>query len=281
MHLASLILTILLASLGFASPLTLSKGKNNKVEALQVRDDPVERQWTISEVSRQRSDNNTLCKWHIHLTDTTPTSTSTSSSSASAPSVAVVPIFAAFTCDFEISVPDGQDCGLLKFSAPTCSSSSGNKKSKSFIVNGGHSDLGFIVMVVQDEDEDLRAYFGFDDWALDDGFEIPPQTSTVMTSTSDVSIGDAVSEVATAASSDGHGHGLVTAAKKKRDDPDSAPVPTAVADDHDMITVRDMSRRKWFLAPLPSLHLIPVFDIRVMRSRVMLYRVKRKGNEDK
>jgi len=133
---------------------------------------------------------------------------------------------------------------MLEFSAPICSGnssgSSGNKKPSSFTVNGGHSELGFVVMVVQDEDEDLRAYFGFDDWALDDGFEIPPQTSSVMSSSS-----SSGSEVAAARSDD---HVLMTAAKK-RDVSDSAPAPVpapvpAPADDHDMITVRDMSRRK-------------------------------------
>ncbi|KAI0377933.1 hypothetical protein F5Y04DRAFT_168083 [Hypomontagnella monticulosa] len=111
-----------------------------------------ERQWTVSDARRSKSNSNTVCTWHFTVAD-----------SGSAGDVNT------FNCDFKAQSVSGTDCGASSFDAPC----SGNA---AFHINGGHSDQGFIVMVLSNRNQDSKAYFGFSDTALDTAQPIPKQT---------------------------------------------------------------------------------------------------------
>ncbi|KAI0392658.1 hypothetical protein F5Y17DRAFT_477533 [Xylariaceae sp. FL0594] len=279
MYLSSLlsVLALAFASVGIASPLAGKGESNAKLEArvkpvhIEPRDGApsVRKTWTISEVTRQSSGDNTVCKWHIHLSDSTPSSASLAKTTSKVTNLAdtatPVPLpkpvsnndddagtFMNFSCDFAVTVPEGKDCRMEEFTGPTCltvtTTSNDDKDSevedveRMFRANAGHSEMGFVVMVVTDEDEGLRAYFGFDDSALDAGFAIPPQTSVVMTSIFDPPDDDTAAVDDKASKGD---EGDI----KKRDDPPSFPPFTGITtidddgrDVNNTITIRDMSR---------------------------------------
>ncbi|KAI0471778.1 hypothetical protein GGR56DRAFT_677654 [Xylariaceae sp. FL0804] len=121
-------------------------------------------EWTISDAARVKSADNATCAWHLVLTPDSPPSTTTSSAAPSSSSQS-----SSYPCDFVVAAPAaGGDCGLATLPATACS---GNP---AFDVALGHSDLGFVVMVVSRNGE--QAYAGFADAALDAGAPIAPQT---------------------------------------------------------------------------------------------------------
>ncbi|KAI1138640.1 hypothetical protein F5Y05DRAFT_45564 [Hypoxylon sp. FL0543] len=117
-------------------------------------------EWTVSNASRKRSQINTLCTWHFTVTDNTSGGHTNN----------------VFDCDFNVTAQPGADCGLTSFQ-DYCS---GNE---AFTVNGGHSELGFVVVVLADTVQKSQAFFGFGDDALDSGSEIVQQTKPVYAQT--------------------------------------------------------------------------------------------------
>ncbi|KAI1327815.1 hypothetical protein F5Y16DRAFT_420719 [Xylariaceae sp. FL0255] len=144
--------------------------------------------WTISNATRQRQNNNTLCVWSMVITDVTSITSDisgTSSMSKSSSGSHYRPLThsstnasttTAVTCEFQIVAPDGEDCGSRSFEDVHCK----EPTNTSFRMNGGHSEQGFIVMVLVDDDTHNSAFFGFSDAALDSGAVIPPQTISVL-----------------------------------------------------------------------------------------------------
>jgi hypothetical protein len=113
--------------------------------------------------------NNQQCAWYMTISSST---TSSSSPPASAPSNGTTTTDDMnFYCDFFVQTPEGQDCGLKTFRDARC------RNNPAFRISGGHSSQGFMVVVVQNVEEHLQAYFGYDDAALDAPAPIPPQTS--------------------------------------------------------------------------------------------------------
>ncbi|OTA90247.1 hypothetical protein M434DRAFT_372068 [Hypoxylon sp. CO27-5] len=114
------------------------------------------REWTVSNASRAKSQNNTLCNWHFTVTD----------------SNLGVDTSNIFDCNFNVTAQPGSDCGLTSFQ-DYCSGD------ESFTANGGHSDLGFVVIVLENRAQKSQAFFGFSDGALDTASEIPQQTKPI------------------------------------------------------------------------------------------------------
>ncbi|KAL7625227.1 hypothetical protein AAE478_004442 [Parahypoxylon ruwenzoriense] len=108
--------------------------------------------WTVSDALRTSSVGNQTCYWRFLISqseappDTPPT-----------------------LCEFFVEATGGQSCDLVSFTGVPCH---GTEK---YSVNAGHSELGFIVMVLHDVEEDAEAYFGFDDQSLSNGTHIPEQ----------------------------------------------------------------------------------------------------------
>ncbi|KAI0834651.1 hypothetical protein F5Y06DRAFT_153524 [Hypoxylon sp. FL0890] len=115
-------------------------------------------EWTVSNASRTKSQGNTLCTWHFTVAESTSGGHTNS----------------IFNCDFNVTAQPGADCGLTSFQ-DYCS---GNE---SFTVNGGHSELGFVVAVLKNRVQKSQAFFGFSDDALDSGSEISQQTKPIYT----------------------------------------------------------------------------------------------------
>lgn len=113
-------------------------------------------EWIVSNAGRTKSNSDTLCTWHFTVTDTTSGGHTNST----------------FDCNFNVTAQPGADCGLTSFQ-DYCS---GNE---SFTVGGGHSELGFVVIVLENKDQKSQAFFGFSDGALDTGAEISQQSSTL------------------------------------------------------------------------------------------------------
>ncbi|KAI2463772.1 hypothetical protein F4781DRAFT_415446 [Annulohypoxylon bovei var. microspora] len=111
---------------------------------------------TVSDARRTKLRNNTLCYWHFTVTN----------SSLEADTIDI------FSCDFNVRAVDGADCGVASFQ----DSCSGNS---SFTVNGGHSDKGFVVIVLVDKAQGSQAYFAFSDGALDTASNISQQTKPI------------------------------------------------------------------------------------------------------
>ncbi|KAI1505622.1 hypothetical protein F5X99DRAFT_428741 [Biscogniauxia marginata] len=114
--------------------------------------------WTVSEVHRSKWLDNTLCAWHMVVG--APTSPD------------VTPPPAPYVCDFDVISPAGEDCGLHPLSSHNCTGD------RALSIGGGHSDQGFVVMVLVDADEGFQAYFGFSDADLDAAADIPAQTAS-------------------------------------------------------------------------------------------------------
>ncbi|KAI2608913.1 uncharacterized protein GGS25DRAFT_295106 [Hypoxylon fragiforme] len=138
--------------LGF--PLALSGLATSSVP---VSAQSTKEEWTVSDARRTKSNSNTLCAWSFTVD---PSSGKHADSS--------------FQCSFNVTTSSGGDCGLVSFAEDSCS---GNG---SFAVDGGHSDFGFVVMVLVNPDQRSQAYFGFSDDALDTGSDIPKQTKSVI-----------------------------------------------------------------------------------------------------
>ncbi|KAI1376593.1 hypothetical protein F4677DRAFT_445389 [Hypoxylon crocopeplum] len=110
-------------------------------------------EWTVFDARRTKSQDNKFCAWQFALVDSSPEANAS----------------IAFQCDFDVTTPSGEDCGLGSFSNNSCS---GNE---AFSINGGHSDLGFVVMLLIHLDQRSQAWYGFADSALDSGSVIPQQ----------------------------------------------------------------------------------------------------------
>ncbi|KAI1799961.1 hypothetical protein F4811DRAFT_567508 [Daldinia bambusicola] len=108
--------------------------------------------WTLSNASRTRSAGNETCDWKFVLSqseappDTPPT-----------------------VCRFTVDADNGHNCDTVTFSGAACNGT------ERYSVNGGHAPEGWIVMVLLDIEENVEAYFGFDDKALNAGAHIPEQ----------------------------------------------------------------------------------------------------------
>ncbi|KAI2606535.1 hypothetical protein GGR54DRAFT_644150 [Hypoxylon sp. NC1633] len=118
-------------------------------------------EWTVSDARRTKSQSNTTCTWHIAVTDSglgqNPNTT--------------------FQCDFKTTASPGQDCGYSTISQKPCT---GNT---SFMINGLHQNLGFVMMTLTADIAD-KSYLSENMYALldadlDTGFVIPPQSQPV------------------------------------------------------------------------------------------------------
>ncbi|KAI0532426.1 hypothetical protein GGR58DRAFT_180403 [Xylaria digitata] len=157
MHFIPVIISALLWSLATAIPVQSVRAA---VPAT------VHKHWTVDGVVRQRFNQYTTCKWHLEIQQfvvSTPDN-GTASTSASDP----------VSCDFLVQAHTGHDCGFESFGPTKC-----NVANHGFYVNGGHNENGFVVMVVENVDDNTQAYFGFLDSALNAGAAIPAQTSPV------------------------------------------------------------------------------------------------------
>ncbi|KAI1113751.1 hypothetical protein F5Y14DRAFT_462231 [Nemania sp. NC0429] len=139
------------------------------------------RKWTLSNLTRKRSNKSTTCRWRFKVTDTTP-----------APSPLLIPGTVSATadgdgdgdggnlppvrCNFKTNTTKkGFDCGLEDFEPVKCS-----RSNASYLVSGAHEKFGgFFMMLVSNVDAGLRAYFLFDEALLEAGEELPTQTVRV------------------------------------------------------------------------------------------------------
>ncbi|KAI8633270.1 hypothetical protein F5Y19DRAFT_490463 [Xylariaceae sp. FL1651] len=173
MYLLPFTVILLFASYGFAIP----------VQTTTTTTTDAAPQWTIYEASRQRTDNSTTCNWHMKIADssTSAPNNGTDSNNNNNNNANPTNTTATYACDFQVVTPAGQDCGTRSFDGARCrSSNSSSTDPAAFRVNGGHSDLGFVVMVLVNAAERAQAYVGFDDAALDAGAAIAPQTVSAM-----------------------------------------------------------------------------------------------------
>ncbi|KAI1169333.1 hypothetical protein F5B18DRAFT_18779 [Nemania serpens] len=130
--------------------------------------------WTLSGLTRKRSnDSGATCKWRFKITDTTPSPSPSPSPSPFIPaSAANLP---SVRCSFKTSSKPGIDCGIEDFTPVKCS-----KSHPLYLVSGGHERFGgYFMVLVNNVDAGLRAYFVFDEALLESGAKFPPQTSPV------------------------------------------------------------------------------------------------------
>lgn len=133
--------------------------------SLAAASDPLG-EWTVSDVHRTKSADNTICDWHFAVTDSSPATYTNSSSTSGAAS-------STFVCEFNVTTPSGQDCGASSFSSYPCS---GNGQ---YTINGGHSTEGFVVITLVNPASETQAFFGFLDSDLDAPSDIQEQTKPV------------------------------------------------------------------------------------------------------
>ncbi|KAI1438237.1 hypothetical protein GGR50DRAFT_483552 [Xylaria sp. CBS 124048] len=120
--------------------------------------------WTLSNLSRRRSDDNRVCKWHMTL----DRSSSIDDYASNADNGSI-------PCDFEVKAPKGVDCGNLVFGRRKC-----NNAKHPFYVSGAHiDDDEYFILTVENKHDDKRALFGYQDALLESGEVIAPQTSLV------------------------------------------------------------------------------------------------------
>lgn len=105
--------------------------------------------WSVSDIQRHMSDDNVTCNWSLNINQLEWSGRVT-------------------TCAFTVADHINKACDLVQFSA-LCPGESG------FVVNGGHSGLGFVVLVLYNAVEDAKAYFGANDNALNFHADIPKQ----------------------------------------------------------------------------------------------------------
>ncbi|KAI0896086.1 hypothetical protein F4806DRAFT_496210 [Annulohypoxylon nitens] len=111
---------------------------------------------SISDVRRTKVDSNATCVWHFTVINST--------SDAGTNDI--------FSCNFDVRAVPGTDCGVASFES-SCKSNS------SYTINGGHSDQGFVVIVLVNSAQGSMAYFAFTDDELDSGSKISNQTQPV------------------------------------------------------------------------------------------------------
>lgn len=129
--------------------------------------------WTLDDVSRERTRENKTCEWAMAISQSPPFSPPPANSTD-----------AAVHCSFKVRVADGTDCGVAAFPRKRCSPSH-----HGFYVSAGHNEDGFMVVLVENLDENTMAFFGFADDVLDSGDDVPPQTSQVTESYAAMSSG--------------------------------------------------------------------------------------------
>lgn len=105
--------------------------------------------WNVSDIQRHMSGKKNRCDWRFKI----------SQFEAQGPVT---------DCAFTVKDTQGQACDAVQFSEQ-CLGQSG------FEVNGGHSGLGFMVLVLYNSREDAKAYFGASDDALNSHADIPYQ----------------------------------------------------------------------------------------------------------
>ncbi|KAI1214734.1 uncharacterized protein F4807DRAFT_404369 [Annulohypoxylon truncatum] len=108
---------------------------------------------SVSDVRRTKYQDNTTCTWHFTVINSTSEAGMTD----------------IFSCNFDVRVVEGTDCGAASFEN-SCSNNS------SYTVNGGHSDQGFVVIVLVNNDQGSLAYFAFSDEDLDSASKVSNQT---------------------------------------------------------------------------------------------------------
>ncbi|KAI1458500.1 hypothetical protein F4805DRAFT_474471 [Annulohypoxylon moriforme] len=109
---------------------------------------------TVFDARRTKLQHNTICAWHFSVINSTAGGETTD----------------VFSCNFNVRVMEGTDCGVASFEN-SCSSNS------SYTVSGGHSDQGFVVVVLINNAHGSLAYFGFSDDDLDSASNISNQTN--------------------------------------------------------------------------------------------------------
>jgi hypothetical protein len=124
-------------------------GLHNIVEAAKPEpQEPVDR-WTVTNVTRTRSSDNTLCGWQFYVHQ--------ASDGNKQPSA----------CRFNVTSPEGQDCGVASFSNLPCG------WNDTFAANGGHNANGFYVMVLVNLEAGTQGYMGYSDQALNASTKTP------------------------------------------------------------------------------------------------------------
>ncbi|KAI1340930.1 hypothetical protein F5Y15DRAFT_422808 [Xylariaceae sp. FL0016] len=130
--------------------------------ALPRRQDEFTPEWIVWNAHRTKTADNTVCEWSLVINETMPSATSPTSNDTTSD------VDTSYDCSFQVVTPEGQDCGLKDIKDHKCTSNEAYK------IEGGHSDQGFIVMVITN-DRYGSAYFGFSDHLLDSGADIPAQ----------------------------------------------------------------------------------------------------------
>ncbi|GAW12499.1 hypothetical protein ANO14919_018690 [Xylariales sp. No.14919] len=161
MRFVPVVLLALLVSLTAATPVHTAR-------PVSTESPSVAKKWTLDEVVRQRFNDDRTCKWHLTIRQSITSANSTTPGTTNSTVADPVP------CDFLVQAASGLDCSIQGFGPIQC-----NKANHGFYVNAGHDKNGFIVMVVENVDENTQAYFGYLDSELDSGTTIPPQTSPV------------------------------------------------------------------------------------------------------
>ncbi|GAP93222.2 hypothetical protein SAMD00023353_5900380 [Rosellinia necatrix] len=154
MYFLTVILGTLLPALAAATPVEVTT-----TSAAATASPTVVRHWTLDEVSRKRGVRNQACRWHMVVRQSSPVSGNSTAADV--------------TCDFQVLSERGFDCSKVPFARTRCS----EEDHSSFYVSASHNDNGFVVVLVENLDEDAQAFFGFHDGALDAGGDIAPQTS--------------------------------------------------------------------------------------------------------
>lgn len=164
--------------------------------------------WTLDDVSRERTDDNKICEWKMAISQSPPFSPPPVTNSTDA----------ALHCSFKVPAANGSDCSVAAFPRKRC-----NPSNHDFYVSGGHNENGFVVVLVENLNENTMAFFGFADDVLDSSDDVPPQTSIVTASYQAISSG-------TRTRRHSNGHDVISAAT--------------------MWTVKNMTRRKLILFSL-------------------------------
>ncbi|KAK8112710.1 hypothetical protein PG984_013236 [Apiospora sp. TS-2023a] len=142
------------------------------------------REWTVSNATRTRTTNNALCNWDFNITVTKLGQDTTTSSSSSSTTTATMgdlgqPDGTPIQCLFTVAANATVGCDLVQFTEVPCSGTVPG--SSDFVVSGGHSDQGFVVVVLREPKLDAQAYFGFSDDALNNHDPIKAQTAMAVT----------------------------------------------------------------------------------------------------
>ncbi|KAK7964221.1 hypothetical protein PG988_011195 [Apiospora saccharicola] len=139
------------------------------------------REWTVSNATRTRTTNNALCNWDFNITVTKLGQDTTTSSSSTTATMGDIgqPDGNPIQCLFTVAANATVGCDLVQFTEVPCSGTVPG--SSDFVVSGGHSDQGFVVVVLREPKLDAQAYFGFSDDALNNHDPIKAQTAMAVT----------------------------------------------------------------------------------------------------